>query len=67
MFYTELTGHVSSLGVPRAWNILVSWSRSDSPGRNGTRSNNSAKIQPTAHMSIPTAYMRAPNNSSGAL
>lgn len=30
-----LTGHVSSVGVPNAWNILLSWSRSESPGRKG--------------------------------
>lgn len=29
------TGHVSSVGVPRASKILVSWSRSESPARNG--------------------------------
>lgn len=92
------TGHVSSVGVPRASKILVSWSRSESPARNGiyiqdtyrgismdtkitafsitvsiislkrglcTRRSNSAKMQPTAHMSTPTPYILAPNRSSG--
>ena len=33
-------GQVSSEGVPRAWKVLLSWSRSDSPGRNGTLKRN---------------------------
>ena len=31
-----ITGQDSSLGVPKAWNIRLNWSKSDSPGRNGT-------------------------------
>ena len=50
---TILTGHSSSVGVPRVWNILPSWSKSDSPGRNGALSNSSANMQPVAHMSTP--------------
>lgn len=33
------TGQVSSVGVPSASNILVSWSRSESPARKGTLQN----------------------------
>lgn len=32
----KLTGQDSSVGVPRASKILVSWSRSESPARNGS-------------------------------
>lgn len=62
-----LTGQLSSFGVPNTWKIRVSWSRSDSPGKNGTRSSSSARIQPIAHMSTPVPYCLAPNNSSGDL
>lgn len=31
-----LTGQSSVVGVPKAWNVLLSWSKSVSPGRNGT-------------------------------
>jgi len=48
-------------------NILVNWSKSDSPGKNGTLSKSSATIQPTAQMSTAGPYARAPNSSSGAL
>lgn len=92
----KLTGHDSSVAVPRASKILVSWSRSESPARNGsytqgemqsysvsksaslhgehaiisvvkvvTRSSNSARMHPTAHISTPTPYILAPNRSSG--
>lgn len=63
----ELTGQVSSLGVPKTWKMRESWSRSDSPGKNGTRNSSSANIQPIAHMSTPVPYCLAPNNNSGDL
>lgn len=62
-----LTGHDSSVGVPSTWNILVNCSRSDSPGKNGTRNNNSANIHPTAHISTHVPYCLAPYNNSGDL
>jgi len=45
---TFLTGHDSSLGVPNSWNILSSWSRSDSPGNSGVCS--SKKTHCGAHV-----------------
>lgn len=35
-YWRLLTGQSFSVGVPNTWNILLSWSKSDSPGRNGT-------------------------------
>lgn len=62
-----LTGQVSSVGVPITENIRESWSRSVSPGRNGTRRSSSASMQPTAHISTLVPYIRAPYSNSGAL
>ena len=45
------TGHSSSVGVPSALNIVLSWSMSLSPGRYGILSINSASIHPTDHIS----------------
>ena len=61
------TGQLSSFGVPIVLKILVNWSKSDSPGKKGTRSKSSAKMQPTAQMSIAVPYWRAPNSNSGDL
>ena len=41
------TGQSSSVGVPSARKIVLSWSMSVSPGRYGVRSMSSAKMQPT--------------------
>ncbi len=38
--YLQLTGQVSSVGVPKASNIFVSWSKSESPAKNGTWNKN---------------------------
>jgi len=46
-----LTGHSSSVGVPSARKIVLSWSMSVSPGRYGVRSISSAKMQPTDQIS----------------
>jgi hypothetical protein len=46
-----LTGQSASVGLPRAWNVFFSCSRSVSPARKGTRSMSSAKMQPTDQMS----------------
>lgn len=64
--YKIITGQVSSLGDPNVVNILVNWSKSDSPGKKGTLSKSSAIIQPTAQISTLGPYDRAPNKSSGA-
>ena len=50
----EIPGQLSSEGVPSAWKIFDSWSRSESPARKGTRSRSSARMHPTAQMSTPT-------------
>jgi hypothetical protein len=46
-----ITGHSSSVGVPKALKIVFSWSMSLSPGRYGIRSISSAKIHPTDQIS----------------
>lgn len=48
-------------------NIRFNWSTSDFPGNSAFISNNSAKIQPTDHMSIGVEYSFAHNSNSGAL
>ena len=64
---TNLTGHVSAVGVPKALNMVLSCSMSVSPGKKGFLNNNSAKIHPQAQMSTPVPYILAPYNNSGAL
>ena len=49
------------------WNILNISSISESPGRSGCRSDISAKIAPTLHISTPVEYWRDPSRISGAL
>jgi hypothetical protein len=63
----QRTGQSSSVGLPIALHVFFSWSKSDSPARNGTRSISSAKMQPTDHMSTVDEYARAPKSSSGGL
>lgn len=59
------TGQSCSVGVPSAEKMTLSWSMSDSAAMNGTRSINSAKMQPAAQTSTPVLYDRAPRSSSG--
>lgn len=49
-------GQTRSLGVPRVLNILFNWSTSDLPVKRGSIDKNSAKIQPTDHMSTGVEY-----------
>lgn len=49
-------GQTRSLGVPRVLNILFNWSTSDLPVNRGSIAKNSAKIQPTDHMSTGVEY-----------
>jgi hypothetical protein len=55
-----------SVGVPSALKIVVNWFKSESPGRKGVLSINSAKMHPAAQMSTAPVYKRAPKRSSGA-
>jgi hypothetical protein len=59
-------GHTSSLGVPSILNIWsIIWSSVWAFMR-GSLQSISAKMQPTAHMSISHEYSLAPRSSSGA-
>lgn len=63
----QIFGHSLGVGVPWNWKILNIWSISESPLNNALFYTNSAKIQPTAHVSTPKEYCFCPSNTSGAL
>ena len=63
----EYSGHVVLVGGPRSLNIMEISSTSPLAWKSGSFKSNSAKMQPTDHISTAVEYVVAPSNISGAL
>lgn len=56
-----------TVGFPVISINLLSWFKVDEPGNKGLFKNNSATMQPRAHISTEKSYRGEPNKISGAL